>query len=88
MLRKKIKELMPRYGERPELLSHFVHELLQFDLSLRDEWGYDGGNSINGWMGLTWEVLEKLGYFGKWLEVERKCNRSPVSIFAPPLTLM
>ena len=74
MLRIKIKELMPRYAEQPKLLSHFLHELLQFDLSLRDEWYYDGGNRIEGWKGLAWEVLEEMGYFNQWLGVERKCN--------------
>ena len=74
MLRIKIKELMPSYAEQPKLLSHFLHELLQFDLSLRDEWCYDGGNRTEGWKGLTWEVLEEMGYFNQWLGVERKCN--------------
>ena len=64
---------MPRYAQQPQLLSHFIHELLLFDTSLRDEWGYDGGNSLDGWKGLTGEVLGELGYFSTWLDVERNC---------------
>ena len=74
LLRQKIKELLPQYSQQPRLLSHLMHELLLFDTSLRDEWGYDGGNSIEGWQGLGGEVLVSMGFFDQWLEVERKCD--------------
>ena len=42
---------------------------MSFDVSLRDEWNYDGGNDIDGWEGLKWEVLVKKDWFGRWMEV-------------------
>ena len=71
MLRRKIFALMPQISKQSHLLSHFIHELMSFDVSLRDEWNYDGGNAIEGWEGLTWEVLVKKDWFGRWLEVEK-----------------
>ncbi|KAM0798690.1 TIP-1 family-domain-containing protein [Usnea florida] len=71
MLRRKILTLMPQISQQPQLLSHLIHELMNFDVSLRDEWNYDGGNAIDGWKGLTWEVLVKSDWFGRWLEVEK-----------------
>ncbi len=71
MLRRKIFALMPQVSQQSQLLSHLVHELMSFDVSLRDEWSYDGGNAFEGWEGLTWEVLVKKDWFGRWLEVEK-----------------
>ncbi|KAL8708042.1 MAG: hypothetical protein Q9220_007038 [cf. Caloplaca sp. 1 TL-2023] len=71
MLRRKIFGVIAQIAKQPQLLSHFVHELMGFDTSLRDEWGYDGGCGIDGWNGLTWEVLVKRDWFGRWLEVEK-----------------
>lgn len=74
MLRRKIFALLPRISSQPQLLSHLIHELMSFDVSIRDEWGYDGGNTIDGWNGLTWEVLVTKDWFGRWLEVEKNCR--------------
>ena len=74
MLRHKIFSVLPKISNQPQLLSHFIHELMSFDVSLRDEWSYDGGNSTQGWNGLTWEVLVKKDWFGRWLKVERDCT--------------
>ncbi|KAL8781163.1 MAG: hypothetical protein Q9213_006131 [Squamulea squamosa] len=71
MLRRKVFSVVPQIAKQPQLLSHFIHELMSFDISLRDEWGYDGGCGIDGWKGLTWEVLVKKDWFGRWLEVEK-----------------
>ena len=76
MLRRKMLSVMPQIAKQPRLLSHFIHELMGFDISLRDEWGYDGGRGIEGWKGLTWEVLVKKDWFGRWFEVEQNCNCS------------
>lgn len=74
MLRRKIYALLPQISNQPRLLSHLVHELMGFDVSLKDEWNYDGGNAIQGWKGLTWDVLVKKDGFSKWLDVEKNCN--------------
>ena len=71
MLRRKIFSLMPQISKQSQLLSHLIHELMNFDVSLRDEWNYDGGHAIEGWEGLTWEILVKQDWFGRWLEVEK-----------------
>ncbi|KAI4111393.1 MAG: hypothetical protein LQ339_000592 [Xanthoria mediterranea] len=71
MLRRKVFGVIPQVAKQPQLLSHFIHELMSFDISLRDEWGYDGGSGVDGWKGLTWEVLVKKDWFGRWLEVEK-----------------
>ncbi|KAL8952018.1 MAG: hypothetical protein Q9222_002037 [Ikaeria aurantiellina] len=63
MLRRKIFSIIPQIAKQPQLLSHVVHELMGFDTSLRDEWGYDGGCGMDGWNGLTWEVLVKRDWF-------------------------
>lgn len=71
MLRRKIFTLLPQISKQPQLLSHLMHELMSFDVSLRDDWGYDGGFGADGWKGLTWEVLVKRDWFGTWLKVEK-----------------
>ena len=80
MLRHRVFSLLPQISKQPQLLSHLIHELMSFDVSLRDEWNYDGGNALEGWRGLTWEVLVKKDWFGRWLDVERNC-RSPRHAF-------
>ena len=74
MLRRKIFALLPQVAKQPQLLSHLIHELMSFDSSLKDDWGYDGGCGVDGWKGLTWEVLVKRNWFGKWLQVEKDCR--------------
>lgn len=74
MLRHKIFALVPQISHQPHLLSHFIHELISFDTGLREDWSYDGGNGADGWKGLTWEVLVKKNWFGRWLEVEKDCE--------------
>ena len=74
MLRHKIFALVPQISQQPQLFSHFIHELMSFDAGLKEDWDYDGGNGIDGWKGLTWEVLVKDAWFGRWLEVERDCR--------------
>lgn len=76
MLKRKVFGVIPQIAKQPQLLSHFIHELMSFDISLRDEWGYDGGSGVEGWKGLTWEVLVKKDWFGRWLEVEKTCKRA------------
>lgn len=71
MLRHKVFTLLPHVSKQPQLLSHLMHELMSFDVSLREEWGYDGGFGAEGWKGLTWEVLVKKDWFGTWLKVEK-----------------
>lgn len=73
MLRHKIFSTVSSVSKQPHLFSHFIHELMVFDVRLRAEWGYDAGITTQEWKGLTWEVLVKKGWFDKWLSVEKDC---------------
>ena len=76
MLRTKILSILQQTSNQPQLLSHLIHELMSFDAKLRDDWNYEGGCGVDGWKGLTWEVLVKRDWFGKWLQVEKNCKNS------------
>ncbi|KAH7378672.1 TIP-1 family-domain-containing protein [Pyrenochaeta sp. MPI-SDFR-AT-0127] len=71
MLRTKIGALLPKVAGQPQLLSHLVHEVMSFDTTIRDTWGYDGGYGVDGWKGLSWEFLVQGDWFGRWLQVEK-----------------
>ncbi|OCK84908.1 hypothetical protein K432DRAFT_378152 [Lepidopterella palustris CBS 459.81] len=71
MLRTKIFTILPQLAGQPQLLSHTMHEIMGFDTSIRDDWRYDGGEGIEGWKGLAWEVLVQKDLFGRWLQVEK-----------------
>lgn len=71
MLRQKINTLLPQISARPQLLSHFVHELMKFDTEIRDTWDYLPDPYADHWKGMTWEVLTKKGWFDRWLQVEK-----------------
>ncbi|KAF2129786.1 hypothetical protein P153DRAFT_366295 [Dothidotthia symphoricarpi CBS 119687] len=71
MLRSKIAVLLPKVAPQPQLFSHLMHEILTFDTTIRENWGYDGGYGIDGWKGLAWEFLVQADWFGQWLQVEK-----------------
>ena len=86
VLRKKIGSLLPKMANEPQLLSHLVHEIMSFDSTIRDTWGYDGGHGLNGWNGLAWEFLVQGNWFDQWLRVEKECMQP--SPDARPRTLL
>ena len=68
----KCLSLLPQISEKPPLLSHFVHELMSFDTTLRDSWAYTPiPQLLFDWKGLTWSMLTTHGYFEAWLRVEK-----------------
>ncbi|KAL2831063.1 TIP-1 family-domain-containing protein [Aspergillus cavernicola] len=72
MLRHKIATYLPQISTYPQLLSHFVHELMNFDNDIRETWNYlPDPYSQKDWRGITWEVLSKEGWFDRWLQVEK-----------------
>ncbi|KAL4970111.1 RINT-1 family protein [Aspergillus stella-maris] len=72
MLRQKITTYLPQVSTHPQLLSHFVHELMNYDNDIRETWNYlPDPYSPEDWRGLTWEVLSKEGWFERWLQVEK-----------------
>ena len=80
MLRTKINSLLPKVAGQPQLLSHLIHEIMSFDTTIRDTWGYDGGYGVEGWKGLSWEFLVQGDWFGRWLQVEKDCTNPPRSL--------
>lgn len=72
MVRQKINTLLPQISAHPQLLSHFVHELMKFDTEVRDTWDYLPHPYVGDWKGMTWEVLTKKGWFDRWLQVEKE----------------
>lgn len=70
--REKINSTLPQIAAHPQLLSHFVHELMQFDSDTRETWAYCPAFVEDRiWKGLTWEVLVKQDWFSRWLQVEK-----------------
>jgi len=71
MVRRKVSLILQKISSQPQLLSHFIHELMSFDTLLRDEWQYDGLDTAHEWKGITWEVLVLQDGFARWLQVEK-----------------
>ena len=73
MLRHKIETFMPQIANHPQLFSHFIHELMNFDNDLRETWNYlPDPYAEDNWKGVTWEVLTKHGWYDRWLQVEKE----------------
>ncbi|KAJ5239740.1 hypothetical protein N7468_004359 [Penicillium chermesinum] len=72
MLRQKIDSFLPQISNHPQLLSHFIHELMKFDNEIRETWNYlPDPFSAENWKGMAWEVLTKQGWYNRWLQVEK-----------------
>ena len=72
MVESKCLSFLPEVSHDPQLLSHFMHELMAFDTALRETWGYRPiPRMVVEWKGLTWRVLNTHGYFETWLRVEK-----------------
>lgn len=80
MVRAKIFAILPRSAAQPQLLSHLIHEIMSFDATIRDDWGYDAGNETEGWRGLAYEVLATDTWFPTWLKVEKDCECSLIPL--------
>ncbi|OCT49866.1 RINT-1 family protein [Cladophialophora carrionii] len=72
MVEAKCLSFLPQISRQPQLLSHFLHELMAFDTTLRETWGYVPiPRMVAEWKGLTWRILNTHGYFDTWLRVEK-----------------
>ena len=68
----KCLSFLPQISQQPQLLSHFMHELMAFDTSIRDSCGYVPIPSMLAeWKGVAWKILSTHGYFSQWLSVEK-----------------
>ena len=65
--------LLPQISSQPQLLSHFFHELMSFDTTIRDSWSYrPNASPLSEWKGLCWPLLTTHSYFDTWLAAERQ----------------
>ncbi|KAJ5293919.1 hypothetical protein PENANT_c009G01294 [Penicillium antarcticum] len=72
MLTQKISLFLPQISNYPQLLSHFIHELMNFDNEIRETWNYlPDPYADDNWKGMTWEVLTRQGWYDRWLQVEK-----------------
>ena len=72
MLKNKINTFLPQVANYPQLLSHFMHQLMIFDNEIRETWNYVPYlRPRDEWKGLSWEVLAKEAWFDRWLQVRR-----------------
>ncbi|KAG7132759.1 RAD50-interacting protein 1 like [Verticillium longisporum] len=70
VLREKVHTVVADAVNVPTFLSSLIGQLMTFDDNIRARFSYDGGNSEDGWAGLTTEVLDK--YFEPWFVAERE----------------
>ncbi|KAF4456801.1 hypothetical protein F53441_1152 [Fusarium austroafricanum] len=54
----------------PSFLSSFMSQLMAFDDNVRYKFNYDGGDSQNGWSGLTAHILDD--HFDTWFKAEKE----------------
>ncbi|KAH6686818.1 RINT-1 family protein [Plectosphaerella plurivora] len=83
VLREKVHGVVADSINVPTFLSSLMGQLMTFDENVRLRFSYDGGDSENGWPGLTTEVLEK--YFEPWFSAEKEfaMERFQVIISSP-----
>lgn len=71
MLRRKLANVASQVSNQPQLLSHLVHEVMSFDTTLQETYGFSPNSPSMPWRGLAYFLLDKCGYFDQWLAVER-----------------
>ncbi|KAK0611526.1 TIP-1 family-domain-containing protein [Immersiella caudata] len=70
VMREKVSATMAEAVKNPVFLSSLISQLMTFDENIRSAFNYDGGDSENGWGGLTSEVLSV--HFDTWLQAWKK----------------
>ena len=70
VVREKIEVTLSETEGDTVFLSSLLSQLMTFDENIRSTFTYDGGNTEDGWDGLTSEVLAK--HFRLWLDAEKK----------------
>lgn len=73
MVTAKCLSILTQISSQPQLLSHFIDELMKFDNVLRESWTYSpSGGPFSEWKGLTWTILTKHAFFDTWLTAEKE----------------
>ena len=68
------------YLEDAALLSHVISECLEFDESVRENFGYTVSRDGSVWKGTVDTFISSKERFKVWLEAERKCNNVMVNV--------
>jgi len=76
ILQRKIDRIIPDLLYNAQLLSHFMHENLVFDSTLRERYMYLPSGK-DKWAGLIQHSLSSHRVFVTWLDVEKDCMDSP-----------
>lgn len=71
MVQRKILSFASQVTNQPNLLSHLVHELLNFDKLMEENYDYTPESPSTPWRGMAFFLLDTSGYFQRWLDVER-----------------
>lgn len=71
MLKRKVSNFASQVSNQPQLLSHLVHELMSFDTTIQESFGYTPASPSSPWRGLAYFLLDSCEYFEQWLGVER-----------------
>lgn len=71
MVQRKIISFASQVTSQPNLLSHLVHQVLDFDKMIEENYAYTPSSPSLPWRGLAYFLLDSSGYFQRWLDVER-----------------
>lgn len=71
MVQRKILSFASQVTSQPHLLSHLVHQVLDFDKMIEENYAYTPNSPSTPWRGLAYFLLDTSGYFQRWLDVER-----------------
>jgi hypothetical protein len=71
MVQRKIVSFASQVTNQPNLLSHLVHQVLDFDKMIEENYAFTPSSPSQPWRGLAYFLLDTSGYFQRWLDVER-----------------
>ncbi|KAI1385702.1 TIP-1 family-domain-containing protein [Hypoxylon trugodes] len=69
VMSEKINTMVQHGLKNPQFFSSLMVQLMDLDDEIRSRFDYDGGDSDQGWAGLTSQVLEK--HFEDWFKAEK-----------------
>lgn len=65
---RKLQKTMPQLLNQPSWLSHTVHQVLEFDQSLQDEFAYDQSTVLSN------VILTNSVWYQAWFSAEKSCK--------------
>ncbi|KAM0717026.1 hypothetical protein Q7P37_006878 [Cladosporium fusiforme] len=71
MVQRKVLSFASQVTSQPNLLSHLVRQVLDFDKLVEENYAYTPESPSTPWRGLAFFLLDTSGYFQRWLDVER-----------------